>query len=244
MKTLILDLETSPNVAHVWGLFNQTVSLSQLRESTRVICFAAKWHGSKKVEFHSDFHNGHEDMVAAAYDLIGSADVVVHFNGKRFDMRHLRKEFLLAGMPPYRPVQEIDLYQEAKQFAFSSHKLEHLLNELSLGGKVKHAGHGLWVGCMAGDPKSWADMRRYNIGDIRKTEELYDRLRPWLRKHPHMGLYTGDPNCCPNCGSINRQKRGPVAVGISLYQQFCCNDCGRWYRGSKTLFRVDERGAA
>ena len=29
-RILIIDIETSPNLAYVWGLFDQTVSLSQL----------------------------------------------------------------------------------------------------------------------------------------------------------------------------------------------------------------------
>jgi len=64
-----IDIETSPNVAHVWGLFKQTVSLNQLMESGQVISFAFKWHGDKRVLFFSDHHNGHEAMIQAAHDL-------------------------------------------------------------------------------------------------------------------------------------------------------------------------------
>lgn len=245
-RTLVLDIETSPNIAHVWGLFNQTVSLSQLRESTQVICFAAKWHGSTKAEFHSDFHNGHADMVAAAHDLIGNADIVVHFNGKRFDMPHLRREFLLAGLTPPKPVREVDLYQVSKKFKFTSHKLEHLLNQLDLGGKVQHTGHSLWVKCMAGDEKAWALMKRYNLGDIRKTEQLYDRLMPWIHNHPHAGLYTHlDELTCslPRCGG-KLQRRGRRVTDLTVFQQYQCTKCGAWSRGKHALGRVEERGTA
>ena len=43
MKTLTLDIETAPQVAHVWGLWQQNVGLPQLLESGYVMCFAAKW---------------------------------------------------------------------------------------------------------------------------------------------------------------------------------------------------------
>lgn len=42
MRILTLDLETSPNIAHVWGLWQQNVSLNQLMESTQVISWAGK----------------------------------------------------------------------------------------------------------------------------------------------------------------------------------------------------------
>lgn len=246
-RNLLLDIETSPNVAHVWGLFNQNISLSQLRESTQVICFAAKWEGSKKTEFHSDFHNGHPDMVQAAHDLIDNADIVTHFNGKRFDMPHLRREFLLAGLPPHRPVREVDLYQVVKQkFRFVSNKLDHVLTQLGLEGKVKHSGHDLWVRCMAGDPKAWAQMKRYNIGDVVKLEPLLQRVKPWIHNYPHAGLYTHlDELTCsiPGCGG-KLQRRGRKVAELSVFQQYQCQACGAWSRGKNALGRVEERGTA
>ena len=60
LKLLTLDLETSPNIGHIWSLWKQNVSLNQLVQSGSVISFAAKWHDSKKVLFYSDFHDGHD----------------------------------------------------------------------------------------------------------------------------------------------------------------------------------------
>ncbi len=52
-RILLLDLETSPNVAHVWGLWNQNVSIKQLLEGTEVICVGARWLGDESVEIRS-----------------------------------------------------------------------------------------------------------------------------------------------------------------------------------------------
>lgn len=262
MKLLTLDLETSPALADVWKLWDNNVGLSQLRQVSTVICFAAKWHDSTKVEFYSDFHHGHEDMVAGAYDLIGDADVVQHYNGKRFDMPHLRREFLLAGMPPCKPVREVDLFVEGKRFKFMSHKLDHLAQQLGIGSKVKHAGHELWVRCMAGNAemlkpegmrnlavladatKAWAQMKRYNCGDVRLTEVLGDRLRPWIHNFPHAGLFTGVESCCNRCGGTDLERRGYAYTPLGKFQQYRCNDCGGWSRGKTSIARVDERGTA
>lgn len=230
-RVLTLDIETSPNLAHVWDLWNQNVSLSQLMQAGQVICFAAKWVGKPKVEFYSDFHHGHEEMVAQAHSLVDEADVVCHFNGVRFDMPHLRREFLLAGLKPPSPVQEIDLLRVVKKnFRFASNKLAFVTEQLGLTGKLSHTGHKLWVDCMAGDAKAWNLMRRYNKQDVVTTEELYTRLLPWISNHPHVGLYTGEAYCCRNCGGRDVQKRGFKYTSLGKYQQVQCNQCGAWSR--------------
>jgi uncharacterized protein YprB with RNaseH-like and TPR domain len=157
MRLGFVDLETSPNIAHVWGLFNQTVSLSQLRESTRVISFAAKERGSKKVHFYSEYHHGRDEMIGAAHDFLDRMDAVCHYNGTRFDVPHFNREFIMAGLNPPSPYQEIDLLKAVrKHFRFTSNKLAHVTVQLGLSGKLSHTGHDLWVRCMAGDEKAWA----------------------------------------------------------------------------------------
>ena len=83
MRILVLDLETRPNLAFCWALWDQNIGLSQIVETGSVISFAAKWHGERKVLFHSDFHDGHGVMVQSAWDLMDEADVIVHYNGAR-----------------------------------------------------------------------------------------------------------------------------------------------------------------
>jgi hypothetical protein len=230
VKTLTLDLETSPNVAHVWGLWNQNVGLPQLRESGQVISFAAKWLGSKKVEFYSDFHDGHEEMVKQAWRLVDEADAIVTFNGKSFDMKWLNREFIEAGLNPPSAWRDIDLLLVArKQFRFPSNKLQYVSTKLGLDGKVQHSGHDLWVRCLAGDEKAWATMRRYNRQDVVLTEELYVRLLPWITNHPNAALYVdADEPICPRCESTHLQKRGYATTQVGKYRRFQCTDCGGW----------------
>jgi hypothetical protein len=49
-------------------------------------------------------------------------------------------------------------------------------------------------------------MERYNKQDVRLTEKVYKKLRPFIKNHPHLG--TGNSDACPACGSLNVQKRG------------------------------------
>lgn len=246
-KILTLDIETSPNIVYRWGLYDQSpVSIEQIIEPQRVICWAAKWHDRSRVEFASEFHDGHEFMVGRARELMSEADIVVHYNGKRFDMPHLRTEFLLAELMPSAPVQEIDLYQVVKsRFRFPSNKLDYVARRLGVGGKVSHAGQALWTGCLAGDPKSWASMKRYNLNDVVIEEQVYDRVRPWITNHPNMALFIdGDDPTCPNCGLHELTKQGVRRTATTVYQRYQCNHCGAWSRGGKSLDRVDLRPAA
>lgn len=240
LKILTVDIETSPIEAHVWGLFNQNVGINQVMKPTRMISFAAKWYGKKSVEFRSVFHDGPEAMVQRAWDLINEADILITYNGISFDMKHLNREFVLAGMTPPSPVQHIDLLNVVKKnFRFPSNKLQYVTTALGLSGKVSHEGHGLWVRCLAGDEQAWKLMRRYNIGDVILTEQLYDRLLPWVHNHPNI-----DGSGCSNCGSANLIREGYAYTAQGKYQRFHCADCGKWGRSSKSETLRSTRGVS
>ncbi|WP_395759505.1 ribonuclease H-like domain-containing protein [Streptomyces althioticus] len=244
MKLLTIDIETSPQLAHVWGLWQQNVGLSQLLESGEVICFAAKWYGDEQTMFFSKFHHGKKLMVKTAHELLDQADAVIHFNGKRFDIPHLNREFVEAGLTPPSPYSQIDLLQVVKKnFRFPSNKLDYVTKKLGLDHKVQNSGHQLWVKCMAGDYQAWEEMKEYNLQDVVITEQLYDKLLPWISSHPSHGLYEdGEGQYCPNCGSKNLKREGKAYTALSVYQRYSCGDCGKWSRGNKRLDGVDVRG--
>ncbi|MFD7017186.1 ribonuclease H-like domain-containing protein [Streptomyces sp. NPDC059928] len=238
MKILTLDLETSPNLAHVWGLWNQNVGINQLLESGEVICFAAKWYDAKEVKFFSSHQHGKAAMVNAAHELLEQADTVVHFNGQRFDIPHLNREFLEAGLAPPAPFAQVDLLKVVKrQFRFPSNKLDYVVQKLGIGKKTAHTGHQLWVDCLSGDERAWRLMRKYNCQDVKVTESLYDYLLPWIPTHPNHALYDaqGDEHQCPNCGSEALKKEGRAYTAVSVFQRYRCEGCGKWSRGSKRL---------
>lgn len=238
-------METSPNLAHVWSLWGQqNVSLNQLMESGEVLCWAAKWHGERAVAFGS-INDGKEDMLQRAHDMVNEADVVVHFNGRSFDMKWLNAEWARMGWNPPAPYHEIDLKLiAASTFRFPSNKLEYIATELLGSGKVKHEGHGLWVKCMNGDPAAWKRMEKYNVADVRLTEKLFDRLRPWIRNLPNPALYgeaQAGPHTCPGCGSASVKKEGYAYTKVSVYQRYSCLACGRWSRDARRLEGVGLR---
>lgn len=233
-EIVFIDIETSPNLAHVWGLFKQNVGLSQLIDSSRTMCFAAKRRGSKEIMFVQE--NSPEDnsnVVEEAWQLLDEADIIVHYNGKKFDIPTLNKEFVTYGYPPPSPYKQVDLLSVSKkQFRFPSNKLDYVARALGLSGKVKHIGHELWVKCMAGDEKAWKEMAKYNKQDVRLLEQVYDQMLPWITNHPNLSLYTDlSSPVCPNCGGSHLIKRGVQHTQVSSYQRYNCADCGTWVRG-------------
>ncbi|WP_432112770.1 ribonuclease H-like domain-containing protein [Streptomyces sp. S1] len=234
-----MDIETSPVVAHAWRLFKTSIAVNQIMEHPRTICLAATFLGERKVHFYSEFEHGPEEMFRQAHSLLSEADVVMHYNGDGFDLPRLNSEFLIAGLGPPAPYQSIDLLKVMrKHFGFPSNKLAYITDRLGLEGKVQHEGHGLWIKCMAGDPKAWARMRRYNVRDVRLLEDLYEKVRPWIKNHPHHGLYTGDPDCCPNCGGVDLRREGYALTSMGRFQRYQCRSCGTWSRSGRREFGV------
>ena len=230
LKILVLDIETSPHTGFHWGLWQQNISINQLVESSTVLCWAAKWVGDKKVHFASIMESTHKEMIKQVHTLIDEADAIITYNGKRFDMPTLNREFLLQGFKPPSPYKDIDLLQTARnKFKFASNKLDYIAQELGVGQKTSHEGMPLWIECMSKNPKAWKLMKKYNCNDVRLTEQVYLKLQGWINIHPNYNLYKKD-NVCPNCGSHNLQKRGVACNTKNMYQRFQCQGCGKWSR--------------
>jgi hypothetical protein len=244
-KILTIDIETSPHLVATFELRNTTIGHHQVLEPTRVICFAAKWRHEDEVMFFAEwFDGGHTKMIEEAHRLLSEADIVVHYNGKRFDEPHLNREFWEVGLTPVAPFQTVDLYQTVRrEFRFASNKLAHITERLALTGKAKHEGFGLWLRVMEGDPEARAEMEAYNAQDVVTTEELYDVTLPWIRNHPNVALYVDEAvRLCPNCQSPNVQRRGFTAKQKRSYQRWHCQDCGKWSTGSRAVNSVDLAG--
>lgn len=243
LKLLTIDIETAPATAYVWGIHKQHLNVGQIATPTVMLCFAAKWKHQKRVIYRSLHHDGLDAMLAELWDLLDQADAVIHYNGTSFDIPHINREFLLANLGPPSPYAQIDLYKTVRsQFKFLSNKLDSISQALEIGTKVAHEGLGLWVACLDGDDSAWGRMRRYNIGDVRLTEDLYDELLPWIKNHPSVNLVTGVEHSCPKCGSESLQKRGFHYTRVSAFQRYRCNDCGSYSHNGKRLEGVDLRG--
>lgn len=235
MNILLLDIETAPNLAYVWGLFKQNISPNHVANSSYVLCWSAKWYGKGSGMFFDSIYKSKPlAMLHKIHTMLARADAVVHYNGTKFDIPTLNKEFIKYDLNPPSPYHQIDLYLAVKkQFRFESNKLDYIAKNLNIGEKVRHEGHELWVKCMEKDPAAWKKMEEYNRGDVVLLEKLYKRMLPWISSHPNHGAYE-DTLCCPNCGNENYQRSGIRVTRLFRYPRYHCRDCGSYFRGNKT----------
>lgn len=234
IKILSIDIECSPNDAHVWGLFNQNIGINQLMKPSDTMCFAAKWYDKPDIIFYAQTDEiSKRKMVHKAWTLLDEADAVLHYNGIKFDIPTLNKEFLLMGLNPPSPFKQIDLYREVKKnFRLPSYKLDFVAQYFGIGAKVKHEGHELWVKCLQNDQDAWARMQKYNEEDVLLLEKLYNKIKPWVKQHPNLGLYIdSDKPICRICGCTNLIKKGKEYTQVSSYQRYKCGSCGTNLRG-------------
>jgi DNA polymerase elongation subunit (family B) len=235
MKILILDIETAPNTAYIWGMFKENIPLARLIETGYVLCWSAKWLGSDNIYFSSVKEKGTISMLTEIHTLLDEADAVIHFYGRRFDIPMLNREFLQYGFAPPSPYKQIDVHTACKStFKFVSNKLEHVANFLGLKPKVKHEGFELWVKCMNDDKEAWEKMEEYNKGDVLTLEEVYNAMKPWIKNHPNFSAYNM-ALICPQCGSNHYQSRGTYETATCIYNRYQCSECKKWFRSTKNI---------
>jgi uncharacterized protein YprB with RNaseH-like and TPR domain len=231
-RILILDIETSPNLAYCWGIWKENIGLDQLINTSELICWAAKWYHEDKILYRSVYHDSKKKMLKSLRNLLHDADIVVHYNGRKFDIPTINKDLIMNNIPAPRPYKQVDLIETAKHtFRFQSNRLEFICRQLGIGEKEKHSGFNLWKKCMEKDPVSWETMKKYNIKDVLITEKLYDKLKPWMKTHPK--LYDVEERTCPYCNSHNVIKHKNRIAEKYTYTQYQCKDCRQYYSGNR-----------
>lgn len=196
--------------------------------------------GSREVMFFSEWGNGREAMLQAVSDLLQEADLVVGFNHEKFDIPHLRAEFLLHGIDQPGPLTSVDCVKTIKkELRLFSNRLAFVGPYFKIGAKVKHEGFELWDKVIAGDERARNRMERYCKQDVRLTGRLYKFIRPVIFNHPNVG-HTG--SACATCGSLNTQKRGFRYTRTLKIQRHKCNKCKSWFTTKRTKIKTNGQG--
>jgi hypothetical protein len=232
-KVLILDIETAPISAYVWGIWNQNVHLPQIKSDWFCLTWAAKWLFedkvySAKLKPEEVAKQDDKRIMEGIWKLINEADIVIAHNAEKFDIPRLNSRFILNGLNPPLPYQVIDTLRHIRrQFGFTSNKLDYVNKLLNLERK-KETSFELWDNCMKGDRKALKEMEDYNVQDVRILEETYLQIRPWIKPHPNMGLFILDETeqRCPSCGSNDLQDQGKCYnTSANIYELFRCGNC-------------------
>lgn len=253
MKILLLDVETSPCLAYMWSLWREIKNYSFVNKEWYMMCFSAKWLGSKEIMSYSlpDFKTykknpeNDRELLLKLRDLLDEADVVIAHNGINFDMRKIYARFIINGITPPSPCKIIDTLQIVRKvFSFTSNRLNDIAQLLKIGKKVDTGGFELWKRCFAGDMSAWKEMVVYNKQDIVLLEGVYLVIRPYILQHPNFGAYNDTEKCqCPKCGSSDIHYRGYYYTSLSKFRRFVCKQCGGWGRERVNILTKEKKSA-
>jgi hypothetical protein len=242
-KILVLDIETSPLLAHVWGMWQQDVSLQQLVKEWNILSFSAKWLGAPSTQvFYEDLSKKKDktddkELCEKLWTLMDEADYILTHNGIRFDIPRIRSRFVVHDLNPTSTFKNIDTKKIcSSNFQFVSNKLEYLTKKFCRKFKksshAKFSGFSLWLECMKGNKAAWAEMKDYNKIDVLALEELYvTKLRKW-DKTVNTNVFANVRMC--DCGNHKFTKHHKPIVGSNCqYERFVCTSCGKEQKGSE-----------
>jgi len=245
-KILIFDIETSPSITYTFGRFKVNINLEQVEQDPIMLTWSAKWLYSSEII--SDAITSKEvkefddkRIVTSLWKLLDEADIVVAHYGNGFDLPMLNSRAILNGLPPYTSLRSIDTKKVASsQFRFPSNKLDALATYFGVGNKIK-TDFNLWKRCIQGELAAIKEMEIYNIQDVVMLEEIYLKLRPWIKSHPNIGLYLdSDVPLCSSCGSDKLELTNTYYyTQTGKYPEYRC-ECGALTRGRKTVLNKDK----
>lgn len=242
-KILILDIETAPLLANIWGIWNQNINLESIHSDWFMLTWAAKWLFedkvySAKVTPKEAINNDDKRIVQSLINLLSEADIVVTHNGDRFDLPRINTRAIVNRIPPPLPYISIDTLKVAKRsFAFTSNKLDYINKMLGLPQK-QNTDMSLWRDCFHGKKEGLKRMLEYNINDVRIHEQTYLTMRPYIKSHPNIGLFIVEGgSACPSCGCKELSMSGKYYNTMTnSYELFRCKNCssiGRIRKGLK-----------
>jgi hypothetical protein len=245
-KILVLDIETLPIEALVWDVWKQDIHPEQIEKDWSVLCWSAKWLFDTKVMGGAvtvEEAMEHEDVsvLPDIWNLLNNAQVVITHNGDNFDFKRLNARFFIHGFPPPMHYKSIDTLKIAKEnLSLTYNKLDWIAQIVGIGRKIE-TGFKWWKECHNGNQKYIDLMLKYNKWDVNLEEEVYLRLRPWMKSHPNMAVYSveNDIAHCPACGGVDLHWNGQYSTPLGLYKAFRCQDCGSIGRSTKKQYKLN-----
>lgn len=230
-KILLYDIEVSRDIVAGYGNKWDFKVVKTIKHQ-ELMCFAYKWMGEKKVKYVSRHdYKTYKEFVEVLWKLLNEANITIAHNGNRFDNKMANRFFIKEGFGPVKPYRSIDTLQVARrEFKFQSNSLNDLCDYLEIGSKKKITYADLEDDFMSGNPSKSVErlMKQYNIQDVVLLEQLYFKLRPFIRNHPNLGDLEEIDKICPKCGSPNLKSEGTHARRGGRVQSYSCTDCGGW----------------
>lgn len=222
-KILFLDLET--------------FGFDFLADKGFILCGSYKWqhepvvrtvtHTSEK-QFKKCPRNDKEICRELA-KVIGEADLIVTWNGLRFDLPFLQTRMLKHRLGYLPPVPHEDGLKTARRTLKMRRSLDNIQKFFGLKEAKTELNLETWMDAGAGDWKALSYVVEHCEKDVLVLEEAYNLISPLSRVHPNVAIINGTPNGCPHCGKQGElQKRGKIHALRHYRLRFQCQKCGKW----------------
>ena len=244
------DIETAPNIALVWRTGRkQWIDYENVVRESAIICICWKWEGAKKVHSLTWDNGDDREMVGAFIEESAKADEMVAHNGDRFDIKWFNSQCLKHGFDPPAEAKTVDTLAIARRrFYLNSNRLDYLGKLLTGEGKTPTEFSWWKQILLENDPAALAKMVRYCKQDVRKLEQVYEKIVGYHKPKTHVGVLNGRPKwTCARCGSreVKRNRRAVTAKG-TVSHTMLCKECHRYYTISNVAWHafLDWKAAA
>lgn len=184
-------------------------------------------------------------LMRDVYDVLMSADLIIGYYSKRFDLPFLNVRMLLAGLKPLPPIPHIDLYDTVRiNLKLHRRRLATVTETLGIDDEVDEAGEttigrrktpitgNRWIRAIAGHVPSVKYIIDHCHRDVNALEAAYLRLRPFIRLHPNLAasgrFRTKEIGVCRYCGGEHLEWRGYRITRTNRQRRVQCGSCGAW----------------
>lgn len=247
-KTLIYDIEVSPCLGWFWGTGKTSIGAHQILRPGKIICISYRFTDwpEGKVEHlrwkpkrrNNRFSVPYTDkyLVKEFAKIAEEADIIVGHNGDNFDKKWINTRLAYYGFPTLEHVLTEDtLKQVRQQFRLPSFRLDFVCKYFNIPGKLSTV-TGLWQKIVFEDKPEYLDeMVAYCDQDVLILDQLYKRIYPYVKHRINRGIYNGEINICPRCGSKHRESKGHTYTTMGKFKSWLCKNCGHRYRDGVNL---------
>jgi len=231
IKRLFYDIETSFCEGHFWRPgYNQLILPDQIIKYAQIISISWKWEGDDKV-YHVDWGINKQcdkKLLKTFIKELDKADEIVAHNGDRFDIKWIRTRALFHDIEMRDTYIMIDTLKLCKKyFNLPSNKLSEVAKYFNLTRKIDSGGMNTWMRIVFHkDKEALNHLHYYCDGDVITLEEVYNKLKPYVRNKSNYAVLTGgDRFSCPECNSnhVHLNKTYTTAAGTLQHFMRCAD---------------------
>jgi DNA polymerase elongation subunit (family B) len=244
-KVLIYDIETSKTIFELWWSGKQFVNGNSSLEDSKIVTISYKWLGSDEVgAVKWSKKKSDKKLIKKFLKVYNQADMVIGINNDRFDNKYINTRAAKYGLDVNLHVKSLDVQRECRRlFRLPSYSMKYLGRYFQLPQqKMKVHLEDIWEDIAHGTPKQAKKamnlLIEYNVVDILTTEQLYLKLKKYL-KHPiHLGVLKGEGKItCPACGSNNVKAKKTTWTSAGTVQIIMeCKEDGHTYKVSNSTY--------